>query len=165
MNNIEVFWETPIKKLQSLLLSGNSLSVSWSAGKDSTCVLILFLEAMRRLVAEGHSNLPRCTIINCDTRREMPLMDVYAEEATTLVTIYCAKHKLPIEVHRVQPPMSGRFVWYCLGRGKLPRFPGQDHDCAVDEKIKPQQRLIKKLESEYGTDFIALLGSRLAVTS
>lgn len=154
------FWEEPITKLQTLLLSGHSLSVSWSGGKDSTCVLILFIEAMRRLVAEGHTNLPNCTVINSNTRREMPMMDVYAEEAMVLISVYCARNNLPIEVHRVEPSLSGRFIWTCVGRGKLPRYPGMSRDCAMDEKIKPQQNLVKELERQQGRPFIALVGSR-----
>lgn len=156
------FWEHPIQNIQALLLSGNSLSVSYSGGKDSTCILILFLEAMRRLKSDGHPNIPRCVVLNSNTRREMPLIEQYTELSLTQIQMYCSKHRLPIDVHQVQPSLSGRFSWYCIGRGKLPRYVGMSHDCAVNEKIQPMQRFVKKLEAELNVEFISLIGSRVS---
>lgn len=154
-------WEESVERLISLLKSGYSLSVGFSGGKDSTCVLIIFLEALRRLVEEGHSDIPKCYVLNSNTKREMPLIDSYAEWSLTQITIYCARHNLNVEVHQVKPSLTGSFNYYCIGRGKLPRFPGQSRDCAISEKIIPQQKLIKKIESESNREIITLLGSRL----
>ncbi|MEZ8028580.1 hypothetical protein [Enterovibrio norvegicus] len=158
----EPFWEETIENIQSLILNNYSISIGWSGGKDSTCVLILFLEAMRRLVVAGHSNLPKCIVLNSDTRREMPLIASYAEYSITQIEIYCAKNKLPVSVHQVQPSLSSRFMWTTIGRGKMPRFAGMSRDCSVDEKITPQQRLVKRLEKENQVEYITLLGTRFS---
>lgn len=156
----DTFWEKPIAHIQSLLLTGNSCSVGFSGGKDSSCVLILFLEAVKRLVEDGHQNIPTSVVLHSNTRRDMPLIASYAEWSLTQIEVYCAIHKLPVQVHQVEPSISGRFTWSCLGRGKLPRWPGASRDCAIDEKINPQKKLVTKLERELGTTFVALLGSR-----
>ncbi len=117
-------WEESVERLMNLLKSGYSLSVGFSGGKDSTCVLIIFLEALRRVVAEGVSNIPTCYVLNSNTKREMPLVDSYAEWSLTQIRVYAAKNNLPVEVHQVKPSLTGSFNYYCIGRGKLPRFPG-----------------------------------------
>lgn len=155
------FWEPTINKIQSLLLSNQALSVGFSGGKDSTCVLVVFLEAIKRLVESGHTNLPTCYVLNANTRREMPLIASYAEYVLVQLQIYCASNKLPVEVHQVEPDLTGRFTWYCLARGKLPRYAGQSSDCAVMEKINPQQNLVKRLQQENGIEIVALVGTRL----
>ncbi|EJE4724707.1 hypothetical protein ASL83_003475 [Vibrio parahaemolyticus] len=154
-------WEVSVNRLINLLKSGYSLSVGFSGGKDSSCVLIIFLEALRRLVAEGHPNIPKCYVLNSNTKREMPLIDSYSEWSLTQISIYCARHNLPVEVHQVKPSLTGSFNYYCIGRGKLPRFPGQTRDCAIGEKIQPQQKLVKRLEAENDSEIITLLGTRL----
>ncbi len=154
-------WEESVERLMNLLKSGYSLSVGFSGGKDSTCVLIIFLEALRRVVAEGVANIPTCYVLNSNTKREMPLVDSYAEWSLTQIRVYAAKNNLPVEVHQVKPSLTGSFNYYCIGRGKLPRFPGQTRDCAIGEKIQPQQKLVKKIESESNCEIITLLGTRL----
>ncbi len=152
--------EDAIKKIQSLLQSGKSLCCSFSGGKDSTCVLILFFEAIRRLVEAGES-VPPCYITNSNTRREMPSMNNYLMGVINNITMHIARHKLPVEFIEVEPSLSGRFAWTCLGRGKLPRYEGMSRDCARDEKIAPQQRQLKMIERECGGVVISLLGSRI----
>ncbi|MEZ8733835.1 hypothetical protein [Vibrio sp. 10N.239.312.D08] len=154
-------WEESVERLINLLKSGYSLSVGFSGGKDSTCVLIIFLEAMRRVIAEGSTSVPKCYVLNSNTKREMPLIDSYAEWSLTQITIFAAKNNLPVEVHQVKPSLTGSFNYYCIGRGKLPRFPGQSRDCAISEKIQPQQKLVKKIEAENNCEIITLLGTRL----
>lgn len=154
-------WEESVERLINLLKSGYSLSIGFSGGKDSTCVLIIFLEAMRRVIAEGHPNIPKCYVLNSNTKREMPLIDSYAEWSLTQIQIFAAKNNLPVEVHQVKPSLTGSFNYYCIGRGKLPRFPGQTRDCAIGEKIQPQQKLVKKIEAESNCEIITLLGTRL----
>lgn len=149
-----------ISRLKSIILSGKSASCGFSGGKDSTAVVILMLESLRQLVEEGHDHLPKCYILNSNTRRENPLIDSYAEHTLSMISVFSAKHSLPVSVHQVQPSLTGRFTYYCLGRGKLPRFAGQTSDCAVNEKITPQQKLVKQLERENTHEIITLLGTR-----
>ncbi|MGR5296880.1 hypothetical protein ACPV5U_19540 [Vibrio mediterranei] len=158
-------WDTAIERIKTMVLSGKALSAGASGGKDSTAVTILLLEALRQLVEEGHQNLPTCFVMNSNTRRENPMIAGYCEEYLTKVSIFARKNGLPLEVHQVEPPLTARFSWTCIARGKLPRFPGQSRDCAVSEKINPMKNLVKALEKEHGNEIIALVGSRVVVTS
>lgn len=155
-------WEVSIGRIINLLKSGYSLSLGYSSGKDSSCVLIILLEALKRLVAEDYANIPQCYVLNSNTGREMPLIDSYAEWSLTQITVFAAKNRLPLQVHQVKPSLTGSFNYYCIGRGKLPRFAGQTHDCAISEKIQPQQKLVKKIERESNNEVITLLGTRLS---
>jgi 3'-phosphoadenosine 5'-phosphosulfate sulfotransferase (PAPS reductase)/FAD synthetase len=156
--------ENAISKIQSLLRSGISLSVGWSGGKDSTCVLILLVESIRRLLAEGVV-VPKCWVTNANTRREMPAMDNYIAGMMLELEVFLAKARprIDIEVVEVTPGVTGRFTWTTIGRGKLPSYPGMGRDCAVDEKIRPQQRMMKSIKREAaysGTEIVQMLGVR-----
>ncbi|OEE35312.1 hypothetical protein A1QO_00705 [Vibrio genomosp. F10 str. ZF-129] len=158
--NFEDFmiYKMAIESIKELLRSGNTLIISCSYGKDSTCVLVLFLEAVKQLIAEG-VYVPICYVTTSDTRREMPEIHNYVGGQTSLLEVYIAKHNLPIEVVVVEPELSGRFTWTTLGRGVLPTYVGGDRKCAVDEKITPQRRFLKSIESNVG-QMISLVGSR-----
>ncbi|MDF9399150.1 hypothetical protein [Vibrio sp. 1180_3] len=123
-------------------------------------MVILMLEALKRLVEAGIPNIPSCYIMNSNTRREMPMIDNYLAGALIDIQVFIAINKLPVEVIQVEPSVSGRWTWTCLGRGKLPRFPGQSNDCSVDEKIIPMQRKVRDLERETGNQIVSLVGSR-----
>ncbi|ENN6469947.1 phosphoadenosine phosphosulfate reductase family protein [Vibrio vulnificus] len=156
--------ENVISNIQSLLRSGQSLSCSFSTGKDSTCVLILMLEAIKRMVADREV-VPQCYVMTANTRREMPEMDNYAAWVLQDLQIYCCQHGYPVEVITVEPPLANRFMWTTIGRGKLPRYVGMSADCSVDEKIRPQQKLLQKLTKQNNGQIISLLGSRHAESS
>ncbi|WP_063664249.1 phosphoadenosine phosphosulfate reductase family protein [Aliivibrio fischeri] len=151
--------EETIKNIQSLLRNGYSCSVSFSGGKDSSAVLVLFLEAVKRMILNNEP-VPHCYITNSNTRREMPSIDNYLMGVLSQLSVYIAQNNLPITIVEVEPSLSGRFTWTTLGRGKLPRYEGQTHDCAIQEKIVPQQRAMKEMERATGGKIVALLGSR-----
>ncbi|MFC5079652.1 hypothetical protein VTH8203_00827 [Vibrio thalassae] len=156
--------ELAISRLKNLLRSKYSISSSYSGGKDSTVCVILMLEAMRQLKQEGEY-VPNCYIMNSNTRRDMPMMNIYLEESLSNIRVFCAKHDLPVEVVQVEPSIAGRWTWTCLGRGKLPRYPGQSVDCSVDEKITPMQRQTKLIEDENIHEIITLVGTRASESS
>ncbi|MCG9670333.1 phosphoadenosine phosphosulfate reductase family protein [Vibrio harveyi] len=153
--------EVAIEKIQSLLRSGFHLATGWSGGKDSTCVLILMLEAIQRMKANGE-HIPKCYVSNANTRREMPAMDNYLAGVMGGLQMYIAKQSLNVELLEITPSLSGRFLWTTIGRGKLPRWVGMGRDCAVDEKIRPQQRAMKQVERECNGKVISLLGTRFS---
>lgn len=152
-------YEQVIENLQCLLRAGNSLSVGWSGGKDSTVCLILTIEAIARMNASGE-HVPRCYVQSVNTKIEMPAMEQYLAGALVNLEVFVARTGLPIEVIEIVPPLSGRFTWTTLGRGKLPRYPGQSRDCARDMKINPQRKVVKRIQKETGDNVIAIIGSR-----
>ncbi|EGR5063497.1 hypothetical protein C1E47_15765 [Vibrio cholerae] len=148
-----------IAKIQTLLRSGYSLSIGYSGGKDSTCVLVLTIEAVRRMLDAGEY-VPQCYVTTSNTRREMPEMEQYMLDKLVALSIFIARNNLPFEILEVEPSLSGRFTWTCIGRGKLPRYVGQSRDCARDEKIVPQQKAIRKIQKDSGGNVVMLVGSR-----
>ncbi|HAS8195745.1 TPA: hypothetical protein I7682_17845 [Vibrio vulnificus] len=158
-------YEKAIERLQTLMRSGFSLYASYSGGKDSTCCVILLLEAIKRLINDGE-HVPQCYISNTNTRREMPQIHQYLEGVMTKMTQYAVKNGLPVEVMTVEPPLTSRFTWTTVGRGKLPRYVGaKSRDCAIDEKIRPSNSMVKRIESQASGKVIALVGSRLDESS
>jgi 3'-phosphoadenosine 5'-phosphosulfate sulfotransferase (PAPS reductase)/FAD synthetase len=151
--------DNALENIKALLKSGHHLSVGYSAGKDSSCVLILLLEAIRQLLEE-RVHVPHCYVMNSNTRMEMPQMDYYVMGQLMQLRNYIAKHNLPVSVEEVEPSLSGRFTWTVIGRGKLPRYVGQSRDCFRDMKIVPQQRLIRQLKAESNGDYISMEGVR-----
>ncbi|ELA9722335.1 hypothetical protein RG035_004267 [Vibrio parahaemolyticus] len=102
--------EIAIDKIQSLLRSGFHLSCGWSGGKDSSCVLILLLESIKRMKAQGEF-VPKCYVSNANTRREMPAIDNYIAGVINSLYTYIAKEDLDVELLEIEPPLSGRFMW------------------------------------------------------
>lgn len=151
--------EIVIGYITELLLQGFGLSASMSGGKDSTAVVILMLEAIKRLKEKGAA-VRRCYILNSNTLIDMPALDDYLIDVFSNIEMFVAKHGLDVCIERVIPPCSGRFTWITLGRGKLPSFPGGSRDCAIDMKIKPMQSRITQIEKEAGGRIISLVGSR-----
>ncbi|HCE4694563.1 TPA: hypothetical protein NGU23_004170 [Vibrio parahaemolyticus] len=156
--------EIAIDKIQSLLRSGFHLSCGWSGGKDSSCVLILLLESIKRMKAQGEF-VPKCYVSNANTRREMPAIDNYIAGVINSLYTFIAKEDLDVELLEIEPPLSGRFMWTTIGRGKLPRWVGMGRDCATDEKIRPQQRVMKQIERECAGKVISLVGTRTEESS
>lgn len=151
--------EDAIGNIQTLLRSGYNLSVGYSGGKDSSSVVVLVIEAIERMTGNGEY-VPKCYITTSNTRREMPEMEQYMLDKLVALNMYVARKQLPIEILEVQPSLSGRFTWTCIGRGKLPRYSGQSRDCARDEKIVPQQKAIRRIQNEHGGNVVSLVGSR-----
>jgi len=137
--------EHVIEWLISLLEKGHPLSISYSAGKDSSAVVVLALEAIRRCVERG-DNIPQCYITHSNTLIENPAMGVYADSMLESLCKFSKKNKLPVEVIKVTPSMSSSFVYATIGRGKLPRFVNSAHrECSIDLKVRPQQKALKRV--------------------
>lgn len=137
--------ELVIDWLMSLLAQGHPLAVGCSFGKDSSVVLVLMLEAVKRSLQAG-VNLPQCYVTHSDTLIENPAMSYYAQCMLDELEVYCDKEGLPVEVIKVIPSLSSTFAYATIGRGKLPRFVNSEHrECSVDWKIRPQAKAIKQV--------------------
>lgn len=154
--------EPVINHLVRLLESGYALSTASSFGKDSSAVLVLFFEALRRAKARG-IDLPRCYISHSNTGIENPAMDSYTGEQLQYVERFIATHELPVEVVLAEPSLSASFFYATVGRGKLPRFVDSKHrECSIDWKVKPQQKALKRIRKQAGegNDLVMLVGTR-----
>ncbi|MBU2952288.1 phosphoadenosine phosphosulfate reductase family protein [Marinobacter sp. F3R08] len=156
--------EPVINHLIDLLRRGYALSTASSFGKDSSVVLVLFFEALKRAKAQGIS-LPRCYISHSNTGIENPAMDSYTGEMLSFVDRFIEQHNLDVEVVLAEPSLSASFMYATVGRGKLPRFvDSKARECSVDWKVKPQQRALKRIRKQAGEgrDLVVLVGTRNA---
>lgn len=153
--------EAAISRLDSWLGESRPLCVALSWGKDSTAVLILLLEAMRRRQEAGLS-LPHCYAITSDTTIENPALAEYFEFMGGELERHCQRQGLPLEYRQVTPPLAATFAYVTIGRGKLPRYPGMSRDCSVDWKIQPINKAKRIIELETGQPIITLVGTRIS---
>jgi DNA sulfur modification protein DndC len=157
--------ETAIEVLLGLIRKGHSLVSAVSFGKDSSCVVVLMVEAVRRAVAEGI--FARHFITTSSTGVENPAMEAHALRCQDEIRAFCDEHGLPIEVHTVFPSLASSFVVSTVGRGTLPRFPenGKVRSCSSSWKVAPQQRLAAELseqvQQENGRETVTIIGTRL----
>ncbi len=76
--------EAAVSPMVGWLRDGYSLCVSLSWGKDSTAVLVLVIEAMKRAKAAGIT-LPQCFAITSDTTVENPALGAFFEQMSSEV--------------------------------------------------------------------------------
>ena len=150
-----------VEPLIEWLRLGYSLCISLSWGKDSTAVLVLTLEAMKRAKAAG-IDVPQCFAITSDTTIENPALGVFFEVMSGELERFCVLNGLPFEYIRVEPPLSASFFYVTVGRGKLPRYPGMSRDCSQDWKINPIIKAKKELAKQHGKPIISLVGTRFS---
>lgn len=155
--------EACIARIDQILEQGFTCSSATSFGKDSTVVLVLMLEAIRRRVQAG-LYVPAAFVTHASTGTDNPAMDIYAEAMITELEMYCARHGLPITVVKVQPSITSSFAYATLGRGKLPVFAGASRSCSVDWKLRPQQKALKQLLATLQSpgELVTFVGTRLS---
>lgn len=153
--------EEAVGPLIEWLRDGYSLCISLSWGKDSTAVLVLALEAMKRAKAAG-IQLPECFAITSDTTVENPALGAFFEHMSGELERFCVLNELPLEYRLVTPPLTASFHYVTVGRGKLPRYPGMSRDCSQDWKINPIVKEKKALAKQHGKPIISLVGTRFS---
>lgn len=159
--NIRALAEEKIERIGEMLEQGFVLQCATSFGKDSSCVLVLMLEAIKRKVLAGET-LQTSYVTTSNTQIENPAMDTYTEAMQAELERYCQLYSLPVEVIRVKPSITSSFAYGTIGRGRLPVFVGAQRSCSVDWKLRPQQKAVKELMSTLQNpgDLITLVGTR-----
>jgi len=158
--------ETAISTVMRLIEVGHVVTCGFSGGKDSTVCALLMLEAIRRCNVKGVRQ-PTHYISSSSTSVENPQIEQMMLQAHSEMTRWVERHNLPVEVCLVEPNPASKFVVSVIGRGTLPRFPenGKKRTCSQDWKVKPQQRLAKKLMDEAmaqgDKETVVILGTRL----
>lgn len=155
--------EAVITRIGQLIDAGHVLQCACSFGKDSSVVLVLMLETIRRRVAAGHT-MPTAYVTHSNTGIENPAMDTYTEAMLAELERYCEANNLPVQIIRVKPSITSSFAYGTLGRGKLPVFAGAQRSCSVDWKLRPQQKAVKQLLATLQNpgELVTLIGTRTA---
>lgn len=150
--------------LKTLLAAGTPICVSWSAGKDSSTVLSLVLDAARELRQAGGDPAP-ILVTHADTRIENPEVVAHAVAEMSKVRAYAAQHGLDVEVAVARPGLNETWAVGVIGGRRLPTYPNSSsRDCTVDFKIKPMRRLrkqmLREIEERCGETPVTVIGTR-----
>jgi 3'-phosphoadenosine 5'-phosphosulfate sulfotransferase (PAPS reductase)/FAD synthetase len=169
-HDIQTLMENAIASMQSYIEQGYSLAAGVSGGKDSTCAMVLMLEAVRR--AKHAVPGVRHYITSSDTTIENPSTANFLHAMLDEVAMFVEDSGLPVEIHVTQPSLASQFVVSTIGRGTLVRTPENGvrdgkrmRACADSWKLQPQGRLRARLEKQASTarvkETISVVGLRL----
>ena len=132
--------------------------IAFSGGKDSTTVLQLVWNSLKKIEPEKRKR-PIHIVCN-NTLVENPVILSYVKKQLELIKVAVAEQSMPISVEHTIPSMNNTFWVNLIGRGyvapnTLFRW------CTERLKIKPTTKYIKDRISLYG-EVIILLGTRKA---
>jgi DNA sulfur modification protein DndC len=166
MNDI---FESIKEHMKEVYLNDNKiLAMAWSAGKDSTLMLLLLWEMLSSLPLELRTK--KVHLITSDTGVETPDYSDYVFRALSSIKNAAKEQQIPIETTMIQPSLKQSFWWKILGRGTLISTPNTRHRwCTHTLKISPTQEKLKELLANAPVRFdnqdkyqlILMLGTRL----
>ena len=128
-------------------LRHRQVSVAWSGGKDSSVILGLTMQAAQSLLADGAVLKAPILVTHGDTLVENPEIRAYVDGEIVRLRDYAERHAVPLQVHIAKPNLTESWQLRVIGGRALPSFPGTNHDCTTDLKIKPMHRLRDRVVS------------------
>lgn len=151
-----------VGRVLDLFSAGHPCVCAWSSGKDSSCLLVVVLEAMQRSVAAGGN--PYLIVTHSDTGIENPEIHNFAQAEMIKIRAFAARHNLRVEVAQAQPSLGAGWAVRVISGRALPAFPGGNSDCSTDWKITPMRRLRKQifagLKESFDSEAITVIGTR-----
>ena len=126
--------------------------VTFSGGKDSTCVLQLIYEMMIKLPLDRLN--PTYAILS-DTMVEAPNIKEYLYEIVEAINIDAKNRNLPFEVIIAKPKASDEFWVNLIGKG----YPSPTRTfrwCTERLKIKPMKDIVKQITDKHGSAIMTL---------
>jgi len=148
-----------VESIRSLFSQGKTACVSFSAGKDSSAVMHLTVEAAREAKANGQN--PRVVVLSSDTGVENPELALLLRREHAKLRRVLARDSISHDVIMTQPSLASSWAVRVLGGNKLPSFPGASHECAIDFKVEPMRKARNALFRRTGKDaVVTLLGTR-----
>ena len=137
--------------------AGRPWAVAWSAGKDSTTTLSLFIKALEDMTEEERKSRHTYVVMS-DTKVENPMLETYMYDQIQKLKNYVEQKNLPVSVELVSRPVKDSYFVLTLGRGYfLPLNSGQGRWCTQRLKTQPQNDALKEIAPS-----IVLIGTRLS---
>lgn len=134
--------------------------IGFSGGKDSTVMLQLVWEALKK-VKDFHRIVGRDIYVVCnDTMVENPIITEYVYRILRKIEQAAVEQDLPIQVIKTIPRLEDSFWVNLIGKG----YPVPNNAfrwCTERLKIKPTQRFIVEQVDKFG-EAIILIGTRYA---
>ena len=142
-------------------LRHRQVSVAWSGGKDSSVILGLTMQAAQSLLADGAVLKAPILVTHGDTLVENPEIRAYVDGEIVRLRDYAERHAVPLQVHIAKPNLTESWQLRVIGGRALPSFPGTNHDCTTDLKIKPMHRLRKRISDQRDPPtLVTIIGTR-----
>lgn len=124
--------------------------VAFSGGKDSTLVLLLIIEFIKKFSGINKD----VSIVYCDTGVEIPIMRDYTIETLRRVEEFSKKNNLNLKIIIAQPDIKDSFFVNVIGKGYVP--PSFMFRWCTDRlRTRPLQKVTNN------SDNIIVLGTRL----
>lgn len=160
--SIEERIEAAVNTLYDLFMQDVPQAIAFSAGKDSTAVLILSIWAGKKAVANGKT--PVMWIVNADTGVENPIVSAHARTELQKAKAYAVQSGINAEIGVATPVISSGWLLRIVGGRAMPSFPENNADCSVSWKQEPMQKLrsnlLSRLFLETNMEPVTLTGTR-----
>ena len=126
--------------------------VTFSGGKDSTCVLQLMYEMITKLPKEKLN--PTYAIVS-DTLVEAPNVEIYLKNIIQAINLDAKTRNLPFEILVAKPELNDEFWVNLIGKG----YPSPTRTfrwCTERLKIKPMKSIVKQITDKHGSAIMTL---------
>jgi DNA sulfur modification protein DndC len=135
--------------------------IGFSGGKDSTVLLQLVWEALRRIKNDLKAPLEReVYVVSNDTMVENPIITEYVDRVLEKIDHAAVAQDLPVKVRKTIPRLEDSFWVNMIGKG----YPVPNNAfrwCTDRLKIKPTSRFLHE-QIDFNGEAIILLGTRKA---
>lgn len=135
--------------------------IGYSGGKDSTLLVSLVYEAVKRLKEAGAELTKRVYVITSDTMVENPIVKNYMHSSSNSINIAAKKDKLAdvIKADVIYPESDQTFWSRVIGLGYPTPEPPGFRWCTERLKINPMNKYVNDRIKESG-EIVVLLGVR-----
>ncbi len=157
--NFQVFEEI-IKEIMIVYKHDNRpWLIGYSGGKDSTLLVSLVYEAMKRLKRAGSKMHKKIYVITSDTMVENPIVKNYMHASSQSINDASKRDGLKIEANMIYPEPEQTFWSRVIGLGYPTPEPPGFRWCTERLKINPMNKFVNDRIQENG-EIIILLGVR-----
>lgn len=133
--------------------------IGYSGGKDSTLLVSLVYEAVKRLKTAESDLSKKIYVITSDTMVENPVVKRYMHSSSNSINTAAEHDDLPIEAHLIYPEPDQTFWSRVIGLGYPTPEPPGFRWCTERLKINPMNKFVNERINECG-EVIILLGVR-----
>ena len=133
--------------------------IGYSGGKDSTLLVSLVYEAVKRLKSADSKLTKKVYVITSDTMVENPIVKKYMHSSSDSINRAAKNDRLPIEAHIIYPEPEQTFWSRIIGLGYPTPEPPGFRWCTDRLKIMPMNKFVNDRIKESG-QIVILLGVR-----
>ncbi len=133
--------------------------IGYSGGKDSTLLVSLVYEAVKRLKSADSKLTKKVYVITSDTMVENPIVKKYMHSSSDSINRAAKNDGLPIEAHIIYPEPEQTFWSRIIGLGYPTPEPPGFRWCTDRLKIMPMNKFVNERIKESG-QIVILLGVR-----